>query len=269
MQVIQCDACAGSVVYDADREVAQCLFCGSVAVHPDELSDIPEPGTFVPFTVERKQADQAFRHWARSSWWYPREVRTLAVDLSDAMLPAWRFEAGVETHWAGLERAMTKSGLRPVSGVARTTSSVMVTASLGLTDKELSALQPFESTHVRKWDGEAQSVPHEVPSVSETAARDRARARMSASHRKRIKKDNRLQRCNGSSILDVRRTELMMLPIWIGSFRYRDLPWRFVINAQTGKVTGRAPLDRVKVGIAIALAVLVALAFAWWRLRPE
>jgi len=269
MQVIQCDACAGSVVYDANREVAQCLFCGSVAVHPDELSDIPKPATFVPFTVERQRADAAFRTWARSSWWYPREVRNLAIVLSDAMLPAWRFEAGVETHWAGLERAMTKSGLRPVSGIAKTTSSTMVTASLGVSDKELSALQPFESTDLRKWDEQAQSVPHEVPSVSETAARDRARERLSAAHRRRIKKDNRLQRCNGSSLLDVRRTELMMLPIWIGSFRYRDLPWRFVINAQTGKVTGRAPLDRVKVAIAVTLAIIVALAVAWWRLRPE
>ena len=267
MQVIQCDACAGSVVYDAGREVASCLFCGSIAVHPDDLTEIPEPQTFVPFTVERERAEAAFRKWARSSWWYPREVRSLAIDLNDAMLPAWRFAAGVETHWAGLKSAMTRSGLQPVSGVAKTTSSVMVPASLGLSEGELAKLEPFESTGEQTWDTDAQAVPHEVPSVSEPAALGRARERMSAMHRRRIRRDNRLQRCKGASLLEVHRTELLMLPIWIGSFRYRDLPWRFVINAQTGKVTGRAPLDRIKVGATIALAVLVGLAIAWWRLR--
>jgi hypothetical protein len=55
-----------------------------------------------------------------------------------------------------------------------------------------------------------------------------------------------------------------MLPVYIGSFRYRDLPWRFVINAQTGRVTGKPPLDRVKIAVVAALAALAVGLWLWW-----
>lgn len=268
MQVIQCDACAGSVVYDADREVARCLFCGSVAVHPDELSEaIPNPDAQLPFVIDRDRAQAAFRAWARSSWWYPRELRALAIELSDVRLPAWQFDTRVETHWAGLVRALTKSGVRPVSGVARRSTTMMVPASLGLTERELLALEPFEVGQADPWSADAEQTPYEVPSITRTAAEVQANQLISEQHRKQIAHDERAVRCHGSSLVDVQDTRLMMLSIWIGAFRYRDLPWRFVINAQTGKVTGKAPLDRVKVGLAIALTVAIAAAVAWWRLR--
>ncbi len=268
MKVIQCDACAGSVVYDAGREVAACLFCGSIAVRPDDLTDaIPTPDAMLAFRVQRERADAAFRSWARSSWWYPKELRNLRVELNDAMLPAWRFDTRVETHWAGLTRALTKSGFRPVSGIAKTKKPAMIAASLGISDSELNALQPFELEASEPWRGDGEAVPFELPSLSEQAARQRARAMLSAQHRETLAREHRLRRCHGSSRIDVDATRLLMLPIWIGSFRYRDLPWRLVINAQTGRVTGRAPLDRIKVGLAIAAAVAIGLAVAWWRTR--
>ena len=35
----------------------------------------------------------------------------------------------------------------------------------------------------------------------------------------------------------------------------------------TGKVTGRAPLDRVKVALAIVAAALVTAIILWWQSR--
>ena len=55
-----------------------------------------------------------------------------------------------------------------------------------------------------------------------------------------------------------RDVTLLMLPIYIGVFRFRERPWRFVVNAQTGKLTGEAPLDRVKVAL-ISLGALALL----------
>jgi len=63
----------------------------------------------------------------------------------------------------------------------------------------------------------------------------------------------------------VGEARLLMVPVYIGSFRYRDRPWRFVVNGQTGKVTGRAPLDRRK--IAGVVLVVVAAVVAWLVFR--
>lgn len=262
-QVIQCDACGGSVVYDAGREAARCLFCGSVALRADEGDEaILRPDVMLPFEVDRDTADRRYRRWARSSWWYPRPLRQLAVELSELQLPVWRFDASLETHWAGLVRASTRSGSRPRSGVEHAELSTQIPASMGLREAELSALQPFREGAAVRFDG---GVPHEVPALSERAASGPARASLREEHRRRIMQAHRLQRCHCSIHMRVREARLLMVPIYIGSFRYRDRPWRFVINGQTGKVIGRAPLDRAKIAAVIGLVVVVMIAWLWLR----
>lgn len=267
-QVIQCDACGGSVVYDAGHEAARCLFCGSVALRADLGDEATlRPDSMLPFEIDRDLADRRYRRWARSSWWYPKPLRQLAIELSELQLPVWRFDASLETHWAGLVRAATRSGSRPCSGVEHAELSTQVPASMGLREAELSELQPFrEGTAVRFDEG----VPHEVPSLSERAAAEQARELLRAEHRRRITRAHHLRRCNCSTHMRVREARLMMVPIYIGSFRYRDRPWRFVINGQTGKVTGRPPLDRAKLAAVIGLVVVVLIAWlvvrsqGWW-----
>lgn len=267
MRVIQCDACAGSIAYDAAEEVAACLFCGSVAVEPSDLEeDIRAPDDTIPFAVARSVADEAFGRWARASWWYPKQIRGLRAELRAVLLPAWRFDAVVETHWAGLTRALTRSGVRPVSGVAQHRGPIVVPASMGVTEAELTALGPFDEAAASASD-DLDAIPREVPSITEQAAERRARTIASEAHRKALEREHRLRRCHGSSLLTVEGTRLLMLPIWIGSFRYRDLAYRFVINGQSGRVTGKAPLDRVKLIAVTLVAVAFALALLWWRGR--
>ena len=266
-RVIQCDACGGSLVYDAGREAATCLFCGSVALRPEDLVHVPTPDAAIPFAIEPGTADEQFRRWARSSWWYPKELRGLKVELSAAMLPAWRFYATLETHWTGLASARTRSGYRPRGGVESAELQTLIPASLGLSERELSALSPFDEEDAAKWEPEEAGVPYEPPSLSEPAAREQARERLTDIHRRRIGASEELTATRASAVVSFDASRLVMLPIWIGSFRYRDLPWRFVINAQTGRVTGKAPLDRVKVAMAVTLVMVVAAVIAWLRLR--
>lgn len=266
-QVIQCDACGGSLVYDAGQEAAACLFCGSVALRPEDLVHLPVPDAAIEFRVEHGDADGQFRRWARSSWWYPRELRGLKVELAAVLLPAWRFDASLETHWAGLASARTRSGYKPQGGVESAQLQALIPASLGLSERELAALSPFDETDAATWMPDDAAVPYEPPSLSEPAARELARERLNDTHRRRIGASRELTATRASSLVAFDASRLVMLPIWIGSFRYRDLPWRFVINAQTGQVTGRAPLDRIKIAAAVTLALLLAALIAWLRLR--
>lgn len=262
-QVIQCDACGGSVVFDAGRQAARCLFCGSVAVHADDGGEtVLVPDAMLPFELAREEADARFRRWARSSWWHAAPLRQLSIELHALLLPVWRFDAALETHWAGLVSASTRSGSRPRAGVEHAELTALVPASMGLREAELRALQPFrEGTEVR-FD---LALPHEVPALTERAAAEVARGLLQAEHRERIVRANRLKRCNSGSLVRVRDARLSMAPIYIGSFRYRDRPWRFVINGQTGTVTGRAPLDRIKIAVAIGLVAAVLAAWLLWR----
>jgi len=53
-----------------------------------------------------------------------------------------------------------------------------------------------------------------------------------------------------------------LLPLWVGAYRYQDRDYRVLINGQSGKVSGRKPIDRVKMisfGALVFLGALVLL----------
>ena len=53
-------------------------------------------------------------------------------------------------------------------------------------------------------------------------------------------------------------SDLILLPIYVLSYRYKDKLYRFLVNGQTGKTVGEKPLSWAKVGLATGLAVLLA-----------
>ncbi|MCC6742808.1 MAG: primosomal protein N' (replication factor Y) - superfamily II helicase, partial [Acidobacteria bacterium] len=51
---------------------------------------------------------------------------------------------------------------------------------------------------------------------------------------------------------------MIFLPVWLAAFAYKQKVYRFVVNGQTGKVTGEAPLSYFKIAL-VAGAVLIAI----------
>ena len=259
---LRCETCGGSVVYDVTVAGAACLFCGDVALTAVPAEEIvPEPVAALPFVVDTGTVDGQYRAWARRSWFYPKALRTLSVHLHPMFLPAWRFDSDVETHWAGLRKsAQTNSGKSPVAGENTLFMRHMVPASAGLSQSELIALMPFDERTAAVWNPDEQHVPWEPPALSEHAARISAHEQMAAGHGQKIAVNERLLSYRISPVVHDRDVALLMLPIYIGVFRFRDRPWRFVVNAQSGEMNGEAPIDRLKIAlIALSVAALAAL----------
>ncbi|MFN5770598.1 MAG: zinc ribbon domain-containing protein, partial [Pirellulaceae bacterium] len=54
-------------------------------------------------------------------------------------------------------------------------------------------------------------------------------------------------------------SDLILLPVYVLSYRYKDKVYRFLINGQTGKVFGEKPWSKKRIGVGIgALVVLIA-----------
>ena len=49
----------------------------------------------------------------------------------------------------------------------------------------------------------------------------------------------------------------LLVPVWISSFKYNDKVYQFVVNGQTGKVGGRAPVSVLRVLAAIGIGLLI------------
>ena len=271
--LLRCRACGGAVVWDAAHSGAACLYCATVALELDPRADLPEPDVYLSPQITAEAADASFRTWSRSSWFRPKALADAELGLRLMLLPAWRFDARLETHWAGLRIAATRSGKTPATGVDHADMRHLVVASGGLSQAELAALTPFDEDGAQAWTGTVDGeVPiWEPPALTRRGARARAHRGLSARHSQRLGREHQLARIRVSPLIEDRDVRLMLVPIYIGSFRFDERAWRLLINAQTGKVVGDAPLDRRKVAAVVAAAlaltaVLIAL-FVWLGTR--
>ena len=83
--------------------------------------------------------------------------------------------------------------------------------------------------------------PFELPALSEQGARKWLRDKLRQRHLNSIIAQSNLQTAVSSSIVHEQGHALYMIPIYIGAFRFRDRPWRFLINAQSEKLSGKSP----------------------------
>lgn len=266
MLAIRCDNCGGSVAVSPDHPHPRCLFCDSDVLTPIDPSTLPEPpNQGIPFVVEQSSADGVFRKYAASSIWYPGSIRQAKVELSRLMVPAWLWKGHLETHWAGLIRASTQSGKAPRTGIAQHNfEQVLVPSSAALTVAELRALGTYDEDSLQAWDPESEDIPYELAEVSRSAAQNTAVQEMKLRHKASIKEQQNLLSLNINSLSSELSGFPTVLPIWIGVFRYKDVPYRVVINGQTGQITGKIPLSVAKILLAVfgglfLLAAIIAV----------
>jgi hypothetical protein len=55
----------------------------------------------------------------------------------------------------------------------------------------------------------------------------------------------------------------LLLPVWIGAYRFGGKVYQVAVNARTGEVQGERPYSSVKIGLLVAV-ILVIIALAIW-----
>lgn len=267
MIAVRCDRCGGAVAAQPGHEVPACLFCGAAVEHLMRVpqgEEHPEPEGWLPFVVSDVKADAAFRTFASSSIWYPSDLRRARVTLRPVLVPAWSWGGALELYWAGLESAFTRSGKRPVAGTLRERhEQVLVPASSALRQAELTALGTFdEGAPEREWPDD---LPYELCDATESATMSLAQGLMERISAGRVRKQRGLVTLNTSVITNDLRGRLLLVPVYIGVFRYGDRDLRLLVNGHTAVVVGKAPISAWKVALAVlavaTIAGLAALAF--------
>lgn len=258
MKAIQCDGCGGAVGVVIGKPDPACLFCGSTALVPlDPDREIEHPQASISFVIEQEIADKAFRTFARSSYFYPPAIRSASLHLRPLLVPAWRWSGSMETYYTGLKRAATRSGKAPVAGALRLVfNQIVVPASKTLSQAEVNGLGRWEEEAMQPFTEETSEVPWEIAEVSREAARNAAIREMERRGERMITSQEGLIKTLTSGIPHDIEGEPVLLPVWIGAYRHKDISYRVLVNGQTGKLYGKAPTDWLRVAAA-AFAVLV------------
>ena len=275
-ELVKCVKCGAEQHLEASLFASKCTFCSAAIVSKSYANRRIKPKSVVPFQVDRKRAQDAFRRWVKKLWLAPSDLKRYAqsdMGLSGVYMPFWTYDCSTSSQYEGErgEDYYTGTGKQrtrhtrwtAVSGhIEKFHDDVLVMASktlpetvVGATARwDLKKLVPYQPEFVSGFQAEAYQVGlrdsyPQAKAIIEAHVADLVRRDIGGDHQKIHSVSTRYADIKFKHVL---------LPVWVSAYRYRDKPFRFIINGQTGEVSGESPKSAWKIALLV-IAILVGL----------
>lgn len=285
---LQCSGCGATLAFKDAALSLRCAYCDSPMV--DEQRARASIEKVVPFALPARGALERVRTYLDSRWLAPADLRRTRIDargLRGVLVPFWVYSATIRSEyrarvgidWYRKVKKKDKEGKQVVEQVRETqwfrlegsaghqVEDHLVSASVGLSAEETGMVGTFDLGHVRAYDARILSgFEAELPSRSARGGDRQALSELREAERARVLAEllpgdrNRIEDIHSEVRLGER--QLVLLPVWILTYHYRDEVRRVLVNGQSGEVGGRVPVDKWKVA-GLVLAVLVIGALVW------
>lgn len=291
---LRCNNCGAEVAIDPDQRSYVCAFCDSTYVvefTPAQTGRQP-PEFVIGFSITPQQALDRFRQWlGRNSWFRPGDLKLAQIEdkLRGVYLPFWAFSMLAESEWSASigeywyrtetyttvengktvtkTRTVTETEWWPLSGRHhRFYSGYLVSGSRGLAQADAERIKPFHLAALKRyepyflagWLSEEYSIERE--NALELCQQEFYRREQQAVAHfmpgdtcSNLGVETRFSRVN---------SDLILLPVYLLSYRYGDKLYRFLVNGQTGKADGDKPVSWWKILISVAVAVIAFVLIA-------
>ncbi len=265
----ECTGCGASMSYDATSQALRCPFCGSRKLEGRSDRKVLAPRWVIPFQIDETKARELLHHWLARGFWRPNDLarESTIATIQAVYVPYWSFSGKTHTYWtADTNRTppSARASWFPLSGEHRGQyEGLLIGASRVLTESETAALCPFDLTQgVAPSEVDLENVTVELFKVPRKYARHRASElieEQEAETCRRLYVPGNARNVHVNVVIEELVGEPILVPIWILTYRYRNRPFRFLINGQTGSVTGAAPISWIKVAFAVGLILVIVL----------
>ncbi|WP_210527115.1 zinc ribbon domain-containing protein [Rubellimicrobium arenae] len=283
-RVLKCPNCGAETEFPEGTQATVCPFCATPLITGTGVHRHIKPAALIPFQLSEDQARRAMTDWLGSLWFAPNGLQDYARKgrkMDGIYVPYWTFDADTTTTYQGqrgddyyVTKTRTVNGRtetyqerrtrwRSVSGtVARFFNDVLVLASTSLprehTDAlepwDLSALAPYRPDYLSGFAAEGYQVGLEDGFALAREKMDRV---IEQDIRRDIGGDHQRITAKHPVLSDV-TFKHVLLPVWMAAYKFQDRSFRFVVNAQTGKVQGERPWSKWKIFFAVVLALILA-----------
>ncbi|MBL8715059.1 MAG: hypothetical protein JNL79_03640 [Myxococcales bacterium] len=290
VQSIQCKDCGATVNVGDNERTTKCAFCGSHQVlQVENDANAIRPESLVPFQIPKEKASGSFTEWLSGLWFRPSDLSRMSKvqEIYGVYVPFWTFDAQVHSEWnaeAGYyyyeteyytttdsegntvqeSRQVQYTRWEPAWGRRSDFyDDTLICASKGL-PKELvdqfatfntKLLVPYNPQYLAGWRAESYAIDLH-------GAHGEAKNRMAKSQEANCARDvpgDTHRNLFVNNTFSAETFKHVLLPVWIAAYRYKDKPYRFLVNGQTGEVKGEAPYSFWKIFFTV-LAVVAVIA---------
>lgn len=295
---VSCDGCGSVVVFEPPEVAGTCPFCGAAIVAEPKAADpLIAPDEVLPVKVTKSAAQTEVRKWLATRWFAPNALQRIAQPegISGVYLPFWNYASNTTTQYVGergehyfetefytttdnngntvqQSRQVQRTRWYPASNeVSQSFTNLLIPATRAVNQRRLDALEP--------WDLEAL-LPYEPAYLAGLKAQryqieladgfEKAKQLMEAEIRVAVQRDigGDEQRIESLQTEYAAVTFLhLLLPVWVGAYRFQAKVYQVLVNARTGEVQGERPYSSVKIALLTAGILLVAVAI--WLLAQR
>lgn len=286
----QCQSCGATVTFVPPQVAGECDFCGAqIVAQPKAANPMVAPEAVLPFAFPQPQASQYVRSWLGSLWFAPNALKQFASHhpANGVYIPYWTYDANTTSNYTGARgeyyyvdeqyvtrdaqgremmatRRVQHTRWHPSQGqVSRWFDDVTVPATKTLPQERLNKLNPWDLNQLRPYDPaylsgfKAQRYQLEFPDGFEIAKnfivpiiRDDV-ARDIGGDTQRI--DGINTHYSGITFKHV------LLPIYVGAYRFNNKIFQVVVNGRTGEVQGDRPYSWVKIALFVIFLIFMFL----------
>jgi LSD1 subclass zinc finger protein len=285
---VKCTNCGAEQTLPPAISIGSCTFCHAPLVSKSYALRLIKPKAVAPFAIDRGQAQETFRKWIGSLWLAPGKLKTYAKSddgLRGIYIPYWTYDCSSATDYQGRRgdnyydeevvwvkdsngqdvqqrRQVQKINWTPAAGhVQLRHDDVVVLASRSfppelkapLSGWRLTELKPYQAEYVAGFQVEGYALGLKDGFV---AAQPAINAEIASAIRRDIGGDHQQILTTRVAHSDV-TFKHVLLPLWVSSYVYKGRTFRFMINGQTGQVTGEWPKSPWKILGLVALALVV------------
>lgn len=265
---VKCGNCGSTTTRSVRQGTVQCPFCGTdLLVQASFSVPVILPQGLVLFQVTETQARDAVARWWASGWFRPTDLPRQAriQRLRGVYIPFWTFDDMLKVAWFEKDPA-TDSGESKMEDRVLV-DDALVCGSYTLPEATTRGLEPFNTKAMVLYQPEyLAGWPAEVAQISLADASLKARERMSEDALKRYPP--------GAEAMEESTAYMtfkhIMLPVWVGAYRYQGHVFHFAVNGQTARVSGAKPRSLALLFDALSvLFMLIPLAaILFMSVRP-
>lgn len=279
-KTVICKSCGAESVYDVNEISSVCPYCGSNQVMEANDTKTMAPGGVVPFKIDEKEAASRFTSWIKGKFFAPKLAKesAKAKNFKGMYLPYWTFDADTKSTYTaeyGKDRKVKKPGqdheetvtdwYRTSGNYSRFFDDELVCGTTQHDTYMLNSIEPYNTADNKAYKPEyVAGFGAERYSIGVKDAWAKAKAsiqsKINSGISDKVRTENnadRVRNVAARSSFSNLTYKYLLLPVWISSYKYKDKVYQFMVNGQTGKVSGKSPVSVPKVIITIIVAIII------------
>jgi len=259
-----CPSCGAELVGDKNTIATVCPCCGNTQIVQKRVQGLLKPEYVLPFQLEKKAAVEALKQFYKGKRLLPdlftKENRI--NEMQGLYVPFWLYDAisqGSVTYkatkvktWSDNDNNYTKTDYY---SVVREGSlgfeKVPVGGSEKMNNDYMDAIEPFDYTKMKDFQTAYLSgYLAEKYDVDAEASKGRAIKRiknsLESSFAQSVQGYTSVSAERSSVNVEKGKVSYSLFPVWILNTKYQKENFQFIMNAQSGLIVGKLPVDKGK-----------------------